>query len=144
MPMEKSCGAVVFTRSAAQPLQPLYVIIRSPDGFFSFPKGHMEAGETEMQTALREIHEETGLSVRLLDGFQTSESYPLAREGRPDVIKYVTYFLAEYENQPLRAQEGEVASIHLMSFQEALSVFRFESFRRILREAHAFLTGENV
>ena len=141
MPVERSCGAVVYTRCQGEIR---YVIIRTPDGFYGFPKGHMEPGETEVQTALREIQEETGLSVRLTDGFQTTDSYPLAREGRPDTIKHVTFFLAEYENQPLRAQPGEVAAISLMSPEEALSVFRYESSKRILRQAHAFLTGENM
>lgn len=50
MKIEKSCGAVVFTREKGI-LQ--YVIIRSPEGFCGFPKGHTEGIESEQETALR-------------------------------------------------------------------------------------------
>ena len=136
MKIEKSCGAVVFTREGDTVK---YVIIRSPEGFYGYPKGHMEAGETEEQTALREIKEETGLDVTLLEGFRTEDSHALVREGRPDVTKQIVYFLAEYTGQVLRAQEGEVTEIRLMTFDEAMAAFQFESSRRILREADAYI-----
>lgn len=137
MPLELSCGAVVFTRVDGE-LR--YLVIRSPDGLFhSFPKGHMEPGETEQETALREIREETGLSVRLVGDFRTAEEYPLLREGRPDIIKRVVYFLAEYENQHPRAQEGEVSEVLLMPRDEAMQALYSDSVRRILREADAYL-----
>lgn len=37
----------------------------------------MEEGETEAQTALREIEEEVGLKVDLLEGFRTTDAYPV-------------------------------------------------------------------
>ena len=137
MTIEKSCGAVVFTREGGEVK---YAIIREKEGFFGFPKGHVEAGETERETALREIFEETGLEVRLLDGFRTEDSHPHIREGRPDVMKQIVYFLAEYENQIPKPQESELIGIELMSFEEAIAAFQFESSKRILTEARAFLS----
>lgn len=58
MRYEKSCGAVIYVEAEGARK---YVIIRSPEGYYGFPKGHMEPGETEEQTALREIFEEVGL-----------------------------------------------------------------------------------
>ena len=136
MKMEKSCGAVVFTREGGTVK---YVIIRSTEGFYGYPKGHMEPGETEEQTALREIKEETGLDVTLLPGFRTEDAHALVREGRPDVTKQIVYFLAEYTGQVLRAQAGEVSAIALMTYDEAMDAFQFESSRRILREADAYI-----
>ena len=72
MKTEKSCGAVVFTRENGSIK---YVIIESKSGVFGFPKGHIEKGETEEQTALREILEETSLSVTPVDDFRLEESY---------------------------------------------------------------------
>lgn len=138
METEKSCGAVVFTREHGEVR---YVIICSKEGYYGFPKGHVEPGESERQTALREIKEETGLDVVLIDGFRTEDSHALVREGRPDVTKHIVYFLAEYRDQLFRAQETEVSGIRLMTFREAMDAFQFESSRRILREAQCFLEG---
>ena len=44
-------------------------------GHWSFPKGHVEQGENEQQTAMREVKEETGVSITLLDGFRESVEY---------------------------------------------------------------------
>lgn len=136
MTVEKSCGAVVYTW---QNDLPLYVIIRSVNGFFGFPKGHMEADETETETALREIKEETGLSVSLIPGFRTEDEHLIPFTHKDPVMKHIVYFLAEYENQPLKAQEEEISAIRLMPYEEAMAAFQFESSRRILTQAHQFL-----
>lgn len=132
---EKSCGAVVFTKENGHIK---YVIIRAKEGFYGFPKGRMEGIETEIQTALREITEETGLSVDIVGGFRTEDSHPFNRNGGTR-IKHIVYFLAEYSNQTPIAQETELSSIDLMDFDTAISAFQFDSSKRILTEAHAFL-----
>ena len=139
MQRETSCGAVVFTLCGGERR---YVIVRGKKGFFGFPKGHMEAGETEQETALREIKEETGLSVQLIDGFRTEDEHPLIREGKPETIKKIIYFAAIYENQETHAQESEITEIRLMTYEEAMKAFQFESSKRILAEANAFLNGQ--
>lgn len=50
MTYERSAGAVVFTRISNEIK---YVIIRSPQGYYGFPKGHIEAGESEEQAAFQ-------------------------------------------------------------------------------------------
>lgn len=40
-----------------------YLLVREKNGFWGFPKGHMERGETEQETAGREIKEETALEM---------------------------------------------------------------------------------
>ena len=120
MTYEVSCGAVVFTRMAGQIK---YVIIRSTEGWYGFPKGHVEPNETEEETALREIEEETGLKVTILPGFKTIDEHGLP--DKPDVIKRVIYFAAEYSGQEIRRQEEELSEAALMSFDEAMDLFQF-------------------
>ena len=134
MQLEKSCGGVVFTRESGEVR---YVIIRHRTGHCGFPKGHMEPGETEAQTALREIREEVGLSCTLLEGFRQQDQYPLP--GKPDTMKQVVYFLAEFENQDLRMQPEEIAETYLLTCEEALNMLPFPEARRILTAADAFL-----
>lgn len=131
---EESCGAVVFTRADDEIR---YVLIRSPEGVYGFPKGHREPGESREQTALREIREEVGLQASLLPGFSAQEEFPLPEI--PDTRKRIVYFLAEYEKQPIVPQQEELSDYELCPFDEAMRLLQHESRRRILAEAHAFL-----
>ena len=134
---EHSCGAVVFTRVAGEIR---YVIIRSTEGVCGFPKGHIEAGETEEACALREIREETGLAVTLIGGFRTETSHPFKKNGE-ERMKHVVFFLAEYAGQETHAQESEVTAISLLRFDEALAALQYEDARGVLRAANSFLGG---
>ena len=97
---EKSCGAVVFSRfDGAWHV----LLIRHEHGrHISFPKGHVEAGESERQTAEREILEETGVRVRVDTGFRAENRYM----ARPDVEKLVVFFIAVAEEQTPVAPAG--------------------------------------
>ena len=123
MIIEKSCGAVVFTKNA-EGIK--YVIIESKEGYYGFPKGHVENNETELETARREVLEETGLQVEFLENFRIEDSHPFQRN-RETRMKHIVYFLAEFSNQFLRAQESELNSIHLMDYETAMSSFQFEN-----------------
>lgn len=134
MTWEKSCGAVVFTKLNGQVK---YLLVANLEGIYGFPKGHVEEGETETDTALREVREETGLTVRLIDGFRTTDEHAIPQKA--DTMKQVVYFLGEYAGQEVAYQKEELSGAYLVSYEEAVGMFQFESSRRILREAHEFL-----
>ncbi len=134
MKREKSCGAVVFTRRGGT-VQ--YLLVRSLSGSYGFPKGHMEAGESEHQTARREIREETGLEVAFVPGFRGRDSY---RIFQLNVSKQVVYFLAEAKSLDCRFQETEISDGGFYAYEDALGLLKFEGARGILRDAHTFLS----
>ena len=134
MKHEKSCGAVVFTRTDKGVK---YLLIANLKGIYGFPKGHVEAGETEEQTALREIREETGLRVTLVPGFRAVDEHLIPE--KQDTMKQIVYFLAEYEGQEVAYQKEELSGAYLVSYEEAMGMFQFESSRRILTAANHFL-----
>ncbi len=136
MTTEKSCGAIVFTKENESIK---YVIIESKEGFYGFPKGHVEKNETEIETARREVFEETGLQVDFLEPFRTEDTHPFHKNGEIR-MKHIVYFLAKFSDQTPVPQETELNSIHLMDYETALSSFQFESSKRILSEAHNYLT----
>ena len=131
---EKSCGAVVFTRMNNEIK---YLLIRNLTGIYGFPKGHVEQGETEEQTALREVFEEVGLAVKLVSGFRSEDEHPIPQ--KENTIKQIVYFLGEYSNQEFTYQKEELTDALLTNYETAMTLFQFDSSKRILTEANNFL-----
>ena len=138
MNWEYSCGAVVYTKKDGEPL---FVVVQEMEGAYSFPKGHMEGSETEMETARREVYEEIGLRPAFIPGFRQEDEYDLAE--KPGTRKRVAYYLAEFENEPLIPRPGEIRQILLLPYRDALTRFEHESSRRILTAAYAYITASS-
>lgn len=92
MQHEKSCGAIVYRKSHGN--TEILLIKHINSGHWSFPKGHMENGETEIETAIREIKEETSVNVMIDPTFRETVSYFPKR----DTQKTVVYFIARAKN----------------------------------------------
>ena len=127
MKREKSCGAVVIDRDRV-------LIIKQTAGHTSVPKGHVEPGETEIETAKREILEETGIEVEIDDRFRMVETY----SPKQGVMKDVIFFIAKPVGGELRAQEAEVESIRWLSFDAARRAITYSGARKILDAAVKF------
>ncbi len=131
---EKSCGTVLFT-GRGENLKFLLIKSRG-DGHCGFPKGHVEAGESEIETALRETWEETSLTPVIIDGFRKTACYPL-KNGRR---KLVVYFLGYYENgEPMSNPEFERYDFLLLPYEEARRALQFENARELLALANKHL-----
>ena len=128
---EISCGAVLYIKRDALK----YLVILDRNGNYGFPKGHMEKGETEKETALREIKEEAGVEVTLVEGFRHTVSY-LIREGT--VRKSVHCFLGTFKGEPF-INDGEAREIRLLEYEEALELLSFDATKELLKEAHEYL-----
>ena len=127
MKKERSCGAVVYRQQ--DHWVEVLLICHKNGGHWAFPKGHVEKGETDQQTALREIWEETGLRVRLDTGFSQSVAY----SPKPGVMKDVVYFAGEYLGGGVAAQEEEVTGTAWVKPQQALGQVTYENDREVLR-----------
>ena len=132
MVWEKSCGAAIYI---ARERETLWLVERMQKGHTSLCKGHVEAGETEHDTAVREIREETALSVAFLDGFRERIEY----SPEPGVMKEVIFFLARAKRADTAAQPEEVAAIEWLPFDQALAALTYPDDKRILTAAQAFL-----
>ena len=136
MRQDKACGAVVFKREGGIIK---YYVIEQQNGVFGFPKGHVEGDETEDGTARREIFEETGLTVRFVDGFRAEQNYYIPEI---DAMKNVVCFLAESDGKTPVARESEIKKIYLVPIDEARSLITFDDTRKIFEDANAFLAAE--
>ena len=91
--MEKSCGLVVFNSNKILLLKYSANNTQGEGGHWDFPKGHVEQNETELETALRELEEETGISkVEIIADFRHSISYTFSRRSE-SISKEVIFFL---------------------------------------------------
>lgn len=131
---EYSAGVVVFKRTR-RGLR--YLVIRSCAGAYGFPKGHIEAGESEREAAVRELYEETGIKARLVDGFVRRDEYPLPF--LKNTSKKVVYFLGEYESGTPTPQEKETSGVYFLDYREAQRRLYFPNLKSMLGEARAFI-----
>lgn len=128
--LERSCGAVVVTKIDGERQ---FVLVKG--GYIGLPKGHMETGESERETALREVWEETCVRARIVPGFRRTVLYHLPNGND----KRVVYFLAEYDHQEAHRNPEEFLKVLVLPYQEALHALTFENDRVTLRSAERFL-----
>ena len=126
---EKSCGAVIYRINEKNDVRIL--LVKNHNGkCWTFPKGHIEMGENEQQTALREIKEETGLSVEIIPGFRQTSSYrPFGK-----IRKTAVFFLAKADKSIVSMQPSEIDYYLWVSIDEAMRMCRHENDTNILKE----------
>jgi len=133
MSYEKSCGAVIYRKHHGN--TEILMVKHVKSGHWSFPKGHVTDGETEAETALREIKEETGLDVFLDTGFRETVNYVPYR----DINKTVVYFIARAKSSRLTPQADEIAETRWAEIDRAASLLTYENDRAVLAKAKAFI-----
>ena len=131
--LEKSAGAVVFRRSNTLE----YLLIYS--NYWEFPKGQVEADESESAAALREVREETGLEIDLVPGFREETNYFYRRIGSL-VKKQVVYFLGRASRRDVKLS-WEHQAAEWLPFDKAIEQLKYESARALLEKAKRFLTA---
>jgi 8-oxo-dGTP pyrophosphatase MutT (NUDIX family) len=85
--------------------QPLILIIRDQYGHWTFPKGHLDEGETSEAAAVREVYEETGV-IGALGAHITTIYYDVTKKGR-SFRKQVDWYLLVTTQQDVTPQAEE-------------------------------------
>jgi len=138
---DRSAGVIVFRRtdSGCRFLLILSRLTKRP--LWEFPKGGVDADETPLEAALRELEEETGLgssAIRLVDGYEAHEEYRFTIGSGPDrmlVRKEVTYYLAEALTDAVRLSTNEARSHAWLELEEAQRRLRYAARKRMLADA---------
>mgnify|MGYP006275022685 FL=1 len=132
----KACGAVVFRKRFGRVR---YLLIHQVDGnFWGFPKGHVNKGESERETAFREVLEESGLRVRFKRGFCERTHY-LTQSSRK---KEVVFFLSQVHGQSVHVDGSEVDDYRWVSFDEARDLLPYENLKIVLEKARSYIRGK--
>ena len=132
MKHEKSCGAVIYNFFDGE----LYILLLEHNkGHWSFSKGHVEKGESEKETALREIKEETNLEVEIDLNFREVSVY----SPKKNVMKEVIFFLATPKMGNISPQLSEINEIKWYKYDDALNVITYDNDRKILKLAYSYI-----
>lgn len=129
MTYEKSCGAIVYRKHHGN--IEILLIKHINSGHWSFPKGHVEQNETEVETALREVKEETGIDVLIDPSFRETVTY----FPRKDTQKIVVYFIGKAKSYEYLRQEDEIADIRWVDIGHALQMLTYENDKTIVNKA---------
>ncbi|XP_020389047.1 bis(5'-nucleosyl)-tetraphosphatase [asymmetrical] [Rhincodon typus] len=141
----RACGLIIFRRLntglAAKPQDIEFLLLQTSYGqhHWTPPKGHVDPGEDDLQTALRETEEEAGLGRKdfnLLDGYKKEMIYKV--NNKP---KTVIYWLAELKDYNIEIKlSNEHQSFCWLNVDEACEVAKYQEMQEALREAHQFIS----
>lgn len=141
MVKEKSVGLIVFRRNPQEGIQ--YLVLYHRGSYWNFPKGKMEAGESEIETGLRELQEETGLvGVKVIDGFreQTEFFFKENRAGKSELIrKDFILYLGEASMSAELKLSSEHNGYAWYDFKTASKFVKFKRTKEILAEADSLV-----
>lgn len=131
MPNEKSCGIVVYRERAGSRL---YLILHYEEGHWDLPKGHVEPGEKEMETAMRELREETGIDdIEPVFGFRESLEYFYERQGRT-MHKEVVFFLGKASRAGVKLSFEHIG-YEWLAFKDATKRLTYKNAKDLLAKA---------
>jgi len=132
---EKSCGAVIFLKKADRTL---YLMLNYAAGHWDFVKGNVEPNETEKQTVVRELQEETGITnAQFIEDFREPITYFYRRQGLT-VHKEVVFFIMESKTQEVKLSFEHIGFIWL-DYKYAMEKLTFKNAKDTLLSAHDFL-----
>jgi bis(5'-nucleosidyl)-tetraphosphatase len=134
---ERSAGAVVFRRESGSPR---YLLLKYPAGHWDLPKGNIEKGEEPLQTMVREVREETGITdLSVVPGYEKKIEYFYRRDGKK-VHKTVVFFLAETSTQKVTIS-FEHQDYGWFDLAEALKTVTYPNARRLIKASEAYTNG---
>ena len=120
MNYEICCGAVVFNNNKV-------LIIKHKYGHISFPKGHVEGNETEEETAIREVKEETGIDIEIT----SNKKYYVQYETDNNSIEKVTYFIGKMIGGKLNPQLSEISSCYFEDENKVSDLITYDNDREM-------------
>jgi len=106
---------------------------KDSEPWWGYPKGHLEEGEKPSEAAVREVFEETGFEVKIVNSKPIAESrYELERNGekfQKTVWFYEMEVIEAFKNEP----DDEIEEIALVNFDNALGLLTHDEDRKILK-----------
>jgi ADP-ribose pyrophosphatase YjhB (NUDIX family) len=139
-PVERavSAGGVVYRKGREGP--EVVICGRDSDGVWGLPKGTPNPGESLEEAALREVSEETGLEVAILDKLGVIE-YWFAREG-VRYQKWVYYYLMEAKGGSTEQHDFEYDRVEWRPLEQAVRTLSFRNEVEVVERAQHLIEAE--
>jgi len=136
---EKSCGAIVFLkRSRVQ-----YLLLHYQAGHWDFVKGNVEPNESEQETVIRELQEETGITdAKFIEDFKERIEYFYRRQGST-VRKEVIFFLMETETEKVKISYEHVG-YKWLDYKQAMEKLTFKNAKDVLQKAQKLMKTRKI
>ena len=99
----------------------------------ALPKGHVDAGESAREAALREVREETGMEGELVE--QLGEVRYWYQRGGRKIPKLVTFFLVEYRSGSEADHDTEVEEVRWLALEDAVEQLSYKGEREMVERA---------
>ncbi|MBI2052650.1 MAG: NUDIX domain-containing protein [Candidatus Ryanbacteria bacterium] len=135
--VERSAGAVLFRRHGPKVL---YLILQHLRGHWAFPKGRLEKGETSLETARREIAEETGISrIRFFPEYKETirfkYAWPPKSKDAEARLKFVVFYLGQVFSPKVKISD-EHKGFEWVTYDKAYKLLKHRNVRSVLEKAH--------
>ncbi|MBM01287.1 MAG: hypothetical protein CL762_01000 [Chloroflexi bacterium] len=106
---------------------------RSSEDLVALPKGKPNEGENESETAMREVKEETGITVNIIKKIQ--EIFYSFRSFENTINKKVSFFLMEHTGGNILEHDDEFDKVYWEQIDSALRKLTFQGEKDVLEEA---------
>lgn len=137
MAIEVTSGAVVYRHKQDGQIEYLLLESQNKGHFWGFPKGHVEGNESLLETAQREIKEETQLVLPIDTSFHVYTEYDLPNGNR----KQMTLYTAELkQSEDIQLQVEEILNCAWLPYQEARERLTYDNLKDLLDQVNAHLT----
>lgn len=126
MKKEKSCGAIIIYNNQV-------LMVKQQKGFWGFPKGHVESGETETETAIREVKEETNVDIVVDESLRFENHYITDTNIDKTVILFIAHPI---DNMNIVAQQGEIQDVKWVNIDKVGGFLTFDNLKELWKKVY--------
>ena len=132
--LEEHSAGIVLYRSDDNSSN-MILLLHYGNGHWDFPKGNIEVNETQIQAAVRELEEETGINrFRLVPGFKETLVYNYKKKSA-QVAKTVTFYLGITTISKVVLSSEHIGYVWL-TYQESVKILTYDNAKKLLTQAN--------